>query len=70
MTDMEAMNQKQAAAYLWRHHLIRLEPVTLANLRGLKKGPAYLKRGKFVLYTQDALDAFAATRMPAQGTSQ
>jgi len=63
---MEPMNQKEAAAYLWRQHLIKLDPQTLANMRGLKTGAAYIKRGKFVLYTKDALDAFAATRMPAE----
>jgi len=63
---MEPMNSKQAADYLWKRHWIKLEPDTLANLRSLKKGPAYVKRGVFVLYTQAALDAFAATRMPAE----
>lgn len=45
---------KEAAA------MLKLSPRTLENWRNLRQGPAFIKFGSRVLYSSEALAAFAA----------
>ena len=51
----DVLDEKQAAAY------INQKPGTLRQWRSVSKGPAYLKKGRSVLYKKSDLDAWLAT---------
>ena len=49
---VEAMNEKQAAAYIGR------KPITIRQWRGMSRGPKFIKQGRQVVYLKKDLDAW------------
>lgn len=64
--------RKDASAYLEEKHGIRLSNQTLAKYAVTGDGPEIIYDGPFPLYSETALDAFAATRLrgPFKSTSE
>ena len=61
-----------AAQYLREAHGIPCAPATLAKYACNGSGPAFRKAGKFPIYAQDDLDAWAKSRLskPVRSTSE
>jgi hypothetical protein len=57
------MRRKQASEYLHKEHGVSLSAATLAKLAVVGGGPAYRKDGRFPLYDQPVLDAYALARL-------
>jgi hypothetical protein len=57
------MPRRQASEYLHAEHGIRVAWQTLAKLAITGEGPAFLKDGRFPLYEQSDLDAWAEKRL-------
>lgn len=51
-TIKHLLNTNEAAEYL------RLKKQTLANWRHTRRGPNYIKMGRYVIYDREALDQF------------
>jgi hypothetical protein len=57
------MRTKEASSYLAEEHGVRLSEQTLNKLRCTGGGPRFRVDGRFPVYDQEELDAFAAARL-------
>jgi hypothetical protein len=66
------LRRAEAARYIRENHGIPCAPATLAKYACLGGGPVYRKAGKFPIYSQHDLDAWAAQRLgkPVRSTSE
>lgn len=54
----------EASTYLWGAHRIKRSPARLKQLRNQGGGPSYRRDGAiFIIYTKEALDAFAEQQL-------
>jgi hypothetical protein len=58
-----------AAAYIFERHGIPCSPKTLAKLACIGGGPAFYKAGRFPLYADADLDAWAFSKLSRRVTS-
>ena len=66
------LRRKEASAYLRREWGISRTPTTLAKLATIGGGPEFEKDGRFPLYTEDGLDAWARSQLtpPVKSTAE
>jgi hypothetical protein len=57
-----AMHRSEASAYLRERHGVKAAPGTLAKLASTGGGPEFSYRGRFPVYTPEALDSYAAAK--------
>ena len=69
LPDKPLRNRADACKYLDTRYGIKRAPSTLAKEASLRTGPRFLKAGRTPLYTEDSLDAYAASllREPHSG---
>ena len=64
------LNPVEASAYFAEAHGAQVAVATLAKMRSVGGGPAYLKFGRSVLYERAALDRWIADRLgPARAST-
>jgi hypothetical protein len=59
----EKLTRRQAAQYLWEKYRARTSPATLAKMASRGDGPQYRYFGKFAIYEEPDLDAWAVERL-------
>jgi hypothetical protein len=57
------LRRQEAAAYLREQHNIRTSAATLAKYAVVGGGPAFRKDGRFPLYSEEDLEAWAQKRL-------
>ncbi|TDR93057.1 hypothetical protein [Enterovirga rhinocerotis] len=63
------LRREEASAYLLSHHDLKYSARTLAKLAVIGGGPPMEYAGRFPLYPQDGLDAWAAAKISPRVSS-
>lgn len=63
MRDVNYFRRADAASYLSTQYAIQLSPSYLAKLAVVGGGPSFHKAGRWPIYTKEALDNWASSRL-------